>query len=153
MTVLQVLEQANTSAGIATELQFADIREFNSFVDSFNFEDFPVNILVPYSDNGQWGKNGVRRGTLKLQGWMLTRVTEDPNNYRSKAMEENYLADMRHLAKVFIQAVINSDIVDPEANTLRDNIRPEYMFLNMHTFGVYYEIDLPIKEFICLPTS
>jgi hypothetical protein len=150
MTVLEVLQSATEAAGITTDLQFADIREFNTFVDSFSFNQYPVNVVEPFQDNGNW-RNGGRRGTIVLRGWVLTRISEDTNDYRSKKLEEDYLNEMRLRAKVFIQAVINSQLTDPEAQNITDSIRPEYAFLNMHTFGVSYQLNWPIKEFICLP--
>jgi hypothetical protein len=147
MTVLQTLEQANKDAGIK-KMIFADIREFNSFVDSFNFIEFPMNVIVPFTDNGTWN-NGFRSGILALQGWVLTRVPEDTNDYRSLEMEERYLADMRLLAKKFIGSLIESDLRNIEVQAISDSVKPEYAFLNMHTFGVSYTLNLPIKERIC----
>jgi hypothetical protein len=125
----------------------------NVYIDSIQANQFPINVVAPYVDNGVWNRNGMRGGVLVLQGWILTRIHIDPNDYRARFIEDQYIAEMRLKAKVFIQAMINSAIVNPEASNITDQIRPEYRFTNMHTFGVFYTLNLPIKEAICLPTS
>lgn len=148
MTLLETVEQANKDAGIG-KLIFAQIQEFNTFVDSFNFIEFPMNVLVPFTENGNWNSTGIRKGTIPFQGWVLTRISEDTNDFRSSEVEKRYLADMRLLAKKFIGQVIASDLRDTEITNITDSIRPEYAFLNMHTFGVSYTFNLPIREMIC----
>lgn len=148
-TILEAVTQANTNAGIRT-LSFANLQEFQSFMDSFTFQEWPVNVLVPFTVNGTTNMdNGIRNAVVLLQGWVLTRVKEDPNDYRSKAFEEKYLNPMRTLAKKFIKQVINSDIVDRNVSSITDTIVPEYMFLNAHTFGVSYTLNLPIRDNVC----
>jgi len=149
MTVLTAIEQANHDAGIRT-LSFANIREFQSFMDSFLFQEWPVNVVVPFTVNGTNNlQNGIRKSTVSLQGWVLTRVEEDPNDYRSKAMEEKYLEPMRKLAKTFIKRLLESDIIDPQVQTVSDTITPEYGFLNAKTFGVSYSLQLPVVDNVC----
>src|SRR5688572_17267730 len=107
-TILEAVTEANTNAGIRT-LSFANLQEFQSFMDSFTFQEWPVNVLVPFTVNGTTNMdNGIRNAIVVLQGWVLTRVSEDPNDYRSLAFESKYLNPMRTLAKKFIKQVINS---------------------------------------------
>ena len=149
MTILEAVEQANTEAGIRT-LSFANLQEFQSFMDSFTFQEWPVNILVPFTVNGTTNMaTGIRNASVSLQGWILTRVTEDPNDYRTRKMEATYLNPMRTLAKKFIKEMINSDIVDRNVSTISDTITPEYKFLNAQTFGVSYTLNLPIRDNVC----
>ncbi len=145
-TILETAEQANIDAGIRT-LSFANLQEFQSFMDSFTFQEWPVNVLVPFTVNGTTNMNtGIRKAVVLLQGWVLTRVPEEPNDYRSKAYEAKYLNPMRVLAKKFIKSMVNSDIVDRDVDSISDAIVPEYMFLNAHTFGVSYTLSLPIRD-------
>ena len=149
MTILESVTLANTNAGIRT-MSFANLQEFQSFMDSFKFEEWPVNVLVPFTVNGTTNMStGIRKAVVPLQGWVLTRVTEDPNDSRSKAFEEKYLNPMRTLAKKFIKQMTNSDIVDRNVDSISDSIIPEYMFLNAHTFGVSYTLNLPIMDNVC----
>ncbi len=148
-TILEAVTVANTNAGIRT-LSFANLQEFQSFMDSFTFQEWPVNVLVPFTVNGNTNMNtGIRKATVPLQGWVLTRVSEDPNDYRSKAFEEKYLNPMRTLAKKFIKNLLDTDIIDRDVNNVTDSIVPEYMFLNAHTFGVSYTINLAIRDNVC----
>lgn len=147
MTILETIEQANTEAGIRT-LSFANIQEFQSFMDSFTFQEYPVNVVIPFTSTGTT-TNDRRKAVIPLQGWVLTRIKEDPNTYRSRTMEVNYLEPMRRLAIKFIKGILASDIINPEAGPVRDTIKPEYMFLNAQVFGVSYSLDLPIIESVC----
>jgi len=148
-TILEAVTEANTNAGIRT-MSFANLQEFQSFMNSFTFQEYPVNILVPFTVNGTTNMDtGIRNAVVNLQGWVLTRVTEDPNDYRTKAMEEKYLNPMRTLAKKFVKSMINSDIVDRNVQTINDTITPEYKFLNAQTFGVSYVLNLPIRDSVC----
>ena len=148
-TILETVEDANVTAGIRT-LSFANLREFQSFMESFTFQEWPINILVPFTVNGTTNMStGIRKASVSLQGWVLTRVKIDPNDYRTRAMEATYLNPMRTLAKKFIKAMINSDIVDRDVDTISDTITPEYKFLNGLTFGVSYVLNLPIRDNVC----
>lgn len=147
MTLLQTIEQANTAAGIKT-FSFARIDEFNSFLQSFNELDVPAHVIVPFQTNGVW-LNGMRKVVVPLQGWVLTRLHEDTNNFRSKEIECDYMDPMRKLARNFLREVINSDLTDPEVEQISDTIRPEYAFLNYHLFGVSYTCNWPVIQSVC----
>jgi hypothetical protein len=144
MTILETIEEANESADIRT-FRFANLQEFNAFMDSFSFDEYPINILVPFTDNGTW-VGGRRKGVIPLQGWVLTKITEESVNIRSKSVEEHYIAPMRALAKKFIFSVINSDLTDSEVEPITDSIKPEYAFLNQRAFGVSYTMNWPFSE-------
>lgn len=147
MTVLEAIEQANNEAGIQT-WRFADLREFSAFMESFNFSEYPINVVVPYTSNGT--HVGVRRtSTIVLQGWVVTRVLEEPLDIRSQRAEAEYIQPMRKLAVKFINRLLQTDIIDPEANEITDTIRPEYKFLQARVFGVSYTVNLPITENVC----
>lgn len=147
MTFLDAIEEANNKAGIYN-LSFANIKEFNAFLDSFQFEDFPRNVVVPFDNNGRH-IGAIRKGTIPLQGWVLTRITDEPLDLRSVKAEREYVRPMRALAIKFINRLLDSDVIDPEeSDGVTDSIRPEYAFLSAHLFGVSYQCNIPIVETI-----
>lgn len=148
-TIIDAVTEANTLAGIRT-LSFANLKEFQSFMDSFTFQEYPVNILVPFTVNGTTNmQTGIRKAVVPLNGWVLTRASEDPNDYRTALVESKYLTPMRTLAKKFIKNLLNTDIVDRDVDSISDTLIPEYKFLNAQTFGVSYTINLPIRDNVC----
>lgn len=147
MTVLEAARQANKDAGIRT-LSFANIQEFQAFMGSFTFNEYPANVLLPFTSNGVT-ENQIRKATIPLQGWVVTKVEIDPNNYRTEEVEAQYLEPMRNLAIKFIKNLLDSDIINPQAGPVRDTINPEYMFLNERVFGVSYKLDLPVVQNVC----
>ncbi len=148
MTILEGIQEANTAAQIQT-LSFATLQEFNSFMDSFTFDKYPVNVVVPIVVRSTFKNNRVK-DVFALQGWVLTRIPEDTNNFRSPAMEENYLAPMRNKARKFIRALLNTDMIDPEVEDVAASFTPEYMFLAAHLFGVSYDASIPINSQVCV---
>lgn len=148
-TILEAITTANNEAGIRT-LSFANLQEFQAFMDSFQFVEYPINVVVPFTVNGTTNMTtGIRKAVVPLQGWILTRVSEEPEDLRTKAAEEKYLHPMRVLAKKFIRRFLESDIIDAETNSVTDSIRPEYMFLNAKTFGVSYTLNVSIRDNVC----
>lgn len=150
MSVLTALQAANTQAGI-TGLSFANLQEFNSFMDSFQFTDYPRNIVVPFNLDGIFLNNRAKT-TINIHGWVLTRITQDTNDWRSLQLEPLYIDPMRTLAMKFIKALINNEddiTIDPEIEPVRFNIKPEYMFLPAHLFGVSYSVNLPGIDHVC----
>jgi len=153
MTVIEALQQANEAAEIPN-LSFANIQEFQTFMDSFEYDDYPVNVVVPFTSNGVHNERGIRKSTIPLQGWVLRRIPQDGNDYRSQAIEADYLNPMRILAIKFLKNLLRTEIIDRDGNPEpRDTIRPEYAFLNAHLFGVSYSIQLPIVENACISDS
>lgn len=148
-TILQAIQQATEDAGIRA-LSFASLQEFNAFMDSFRFEDWPRNVVAPPSINGAFrGTNGIRASeTLILEGFILRRISEDTNDWRSVKIEPDYIEPMRVLARKFIRRMLDSEIVDPEGEASY-SIVPEYMFLNQHLFGVGYRAQIPIMKNVC----
>lgn len=151
MTILEAIQEANTAAGVASgSLAFASLQEFNSFMDSFEFSDYPVNVVVPVPLAGRITMTAYRiKDVATISGWMLTRIAQDTNNFRSVAIEPTYIAPMRTLAKKFIVALCNTDIIDTEVEEVSYTITPEYQFLSAHLFGVSYSVSLPVLARVC----
>lgn len=149
MTILEAIQEAHAAAGIApASLAFAQLQEFNSFMDSFQFSDYPVNVVVPVGIRGTFMNNRVK-DIATVRGWMLTRISEDTNNFRSVQIEPVYINPMRVLAKRFLRQLLETDIIDPEVEPVTYTIDPEYMFLTAHLFGVSYSISLPLRDNVC----
>lgn len=148
MTILEAIQEANTVAGIDT-LAFANLTEFNSFMDGFSFSDYPVNVVIPVEINGVITEPYRIKDTAVITGWVLTRLSQDTNNYRSVHIEPTYINPMRTLAKKFMVALLDTDIVDPEVKDVSYNIKPEYAFLKAHLFGVSYRMNMPVHSRVC----
>lgn len=148
ISVLQALEQANDIPGIKG-LSFASLQEFNSFKDSFNFLDWPRNIVVPIPLDGTIEPNRTAE-ILNIQGWMMTRLNEDTNDFRSVKIEPDYIDPMRRAARKFILGLVNSDLTNPQVANIGYRIVPEYMWLDAHLFGVSYTLRWPINGKLCL---
>ena len=147
MTILETLESATLSAGMKG-LSFANLQELNSFLDSFNFQDYPRNVIVPFTVNGTV-KNNRLKEVLPIRGWVLRRIAQDTNDFRSVKIEPEYIDPMRVLARAFIKELLASDLVDAEVEDVTYTITAEYMFLSAHLFGVSYQINWPITGKIC----
>lgn len=147
MTVIEILKSATDEAGFKG-LSFANLQEFNSFMDSFNFNDYPRNVIVPYPLNGTL-KDNRKKKVIPLQGWALLRIAEDTNDWRSINLEVDYIQPMRVLVEKFVTKLAESDITDPEIEDITYSIRPEYMFLSSHLFGVSYTINWPVGSKYC----
>lgn len=147
VTILDAIKTANTDAGIK-HLSFANLTEFNSFKDGFNFLDYPINVVVPFTINSQYLGNRIKN-SVQIRGWMLTRIKQDTNDWRSVKLEVDYIEPLRKLAMTFVQRLIYTDIVDPEQETINATFVPEYQFLDAHLFGVSYSVNLPTSLKIC----
>lgn len=149
MTILEAIQQSTADVKDIKGLSFANLQEFNAFMDSFNFEDWPRNVVVPPVVNGTF--NGIRsRETLILRGWVLRRIPEDTNDWRSVKLEPDYIEPMRILARKFIRRMLDqNDLIDPERDEATYTITPEYMFLTKHLFGVSYQAQIPIMKNVC----
>jgi hypothetical protein len=149
MTILEAIEDANTAAGI-DYFSFANIKEFQSFMDSFEYAEYPRNIVVPFTLSGNYNTNTFNmKSSVNLQGWIIRRIPEDTNDWRSSAVETSYLEPIRALAKQFIAELIKTPIVDNETQSISFSIKPEYAFLNAHLFGVSYTVNLPVVKNVC----
>lgn len=146
-TILEAIEEANQAADIPT-LAFANLREANAFLDSFRYDQYPLNIVVPFTSNGT-NLGGRRKSIIPLQGWVLRAIPQDGLDIRSIEAEREYIAPMRAKAVKFIQELLNQDVIDPEVEGVSDTIRSEYAFLNMLLFGVSYTVNVPIVETVC----
>lgn len=148
MTIIETINEATETAGFKG-LSFANLQEFNAFMDSFNFNEYPRNVVVPYNLNGSITEQGRKKKVIPLQGWALTRISQDTNDWRSIDLEKDYIQPMRVLAEKFIVQLVNSDLTDSEVRDISYSIKPEYMFLNSHLFGVSYTVNWPITGTIC----
>ncbi len=149
MTILEAIQEASSLTDVVG-LSFANIQEFNSFKDSFVFDDYPRNVLTPFTVNSTFPSITPRvKKTVLLQGWIITRISEDTNDWRSLLMESQYISPMREIAEKFVRQLLNSDIVDPEAGDVTVRILPEYMWLNDHLFGVSYSVTIPLVSTVC----
>lgn len=150
MTILQAIEQANTTADVRN-FAFANIAEFNAFIDSFNHLDYPVHVLQPFTTTQIW-LSGRVKNTVTLNGWFLKRIDSDTTNFRAKKIEEDHLQPMRAKCMAFIKALLHTNdntVIDPEVNEVLVTIRPEYALLATRAFGVSYTLTLPVIEGVC----
>lgn len=148
MTLLEALTEANNGIPGVKGLSFANIQEFASFQDSFNFQDYPRNVIVPIVLDGTIAGNRTKE-VINLQGWMITRINQDTNDYRSVKIEPDVIAPMRAAARKFIIAVANSDLTDPEVENISYRIGSEYQWLHSHLFGVFYTMRWPVYGKLC----
>jgi hypothetical protein len=149
MTILEAIEDANTNAGITTLVFARTLAEFNEVIESFNFSDYPINVVIILRNNGRHTSSGRRKGAIRLDGYVLTRVSEEPLELRTRKAEHDYIQPMRTKAISFLTELIKSDITDPEEEVINDSVDSVYGFLSSHTFGVTYTITLPIVEQTC----
>lgn len=147
MTVIEIFQQASDDAGFKG-VSYANIKEFNAFMDSFTFLEYPRNVIVPYTLNGRL-KNNRKKKNITVQGWALTRIAQDTNDWRSLDLERDYIANLRGMAEKFLVSLASSDLTDPEVEDIQYSIKPEYMFLAAHLFGVSYTIQWPVTGKIC----
>lgn len=147
MTIKEALQAAN-DVTTAKVFAFADIREFNSFQNSFEDLEYPINVVIPVQVSGNVVGNRYKETAL-IQGWFLTRIHDHTNDYRSAEIEDVYINPMRENARKFLQELRRQDIYDSEVEEVSHTIIPEYMFLANHLFGVSYTINLPITGKVC----
>ena len=147
-TLLESLQEANNAVKGIKGLSFANLQEFASFQDSFNFNDWPRNIVLPPDLSGSL-LNGYTKEIVRIQGWMVTRINQDTNDYRSVKIEPDFIAPMREAARKFITQLINSDLTDAEAKGVSYRIQSEYQWLHSHLFGVFYSLDWPVRRGAC----
>jgi hypothetical protein len=148
MSLLEALQEANNIPGIKG-LSFAQLQEFASFQDSFNFEDWPRNIVVPIVLDGTLSSNRAVE-IIRVEGWMVTRINQDTNDYRSVKIEPDYIAPMRAAARKFIVALADSDLTDPQSENISYHIESEYQWLHTHLFGVFYTMRWPVRSNVCI---
>lgn len=148
-TILEAIEAANEAAEIRT-FSFADIREFNSFNDSFKFEEYPCHVVVPFTINGEFDQDIQSAAkVVPLSGWLLTRISEDTNDVRKVEIERKYMEPLRRQLLSYLNELRQSDIVNSEVKKITFTIRPEYHFLKDHLFGPSYTINLPLQSRVC----
>lgn len=148
ITLLEALQEANSATPGIKGLSFANIQEFASFQDSFNFQDWPRNIIVPPNLSGTITDYRVNE-VINIQGWMVTRINQDTNDYRSVKIEPDFIAPMRAAARKFILKLVDSELTNSEAKTINYRIGSEYQWLHSHLFGVFYSLDWPVRAKLC----
>jgi hypothetical protein len=149
MTILEAIKQANTAAEIPN-FSFANLQSFNSFhVDSFNYEDWPRNVVAPFTIQGTFDGGPHTSETLIIEGFIVRRINQDTNDWRHESVEPDFIEPMRVMARKFIRKLLDSDIVDPQRNAAGYTIQAEYMLLNSHLFGVGYRAQIPIMKNVC----
>lgn len=147
MTILEALDEANESADLRS-FRFANLSEFNKFMESFSFEDYPCNVIAPVETRQEWESNRIHEIAV-IQGWMLLRIESDTTDLKTREAEKLYIQPMRALAKKFLRYLLDTDIIDPEVEKVTSSIKPEYALLSARVFGVSYTMNLPIAEGIC----
>lgn len=150
MTILQAIQRANNLADIRN-FNFANLAEFNSFMDTFNHLDYPCHVLEPFTTVQTW-KNGRVNTMVTLNGWVVKRIDTDTTNFRSAKIEEDHLQPMREKCMAFIKELLHDEdtvMVDPEVDEIQVTIKPEYALLPARVFGVSYTLTLPVVEGIC----
>lgn len=149
-SLIETIEQVSKDVGIRSFVyaDFETEQEFQSVIEKFKFEEYPLLLIPPFNDAGVW-TNGRRKGILQIRGWVLKRVSHDTNNYRSRSLEVTTIEPMKHLAKKFNKNIIDSVIADPLVSNVSDSVRGSYQFTNKHLFGASFTINLPITEIIC----
>jgi hypothetical protein len=151
MTILEAIQEAHLATGLKeANFAFARIDEFQTFIKSFTqiTTHDPINLILPFETRGRW-VGGRHRTIAPIKGWIISKIEIPPAQYRTAAVESEYIAPRRTIAKTFLHNLVNSDIVDPEVDEITDVIKPEYMFITAKLFGVSYEINLPILEDVC----
>lgn len=147
MTILEAIEQANETVGIRS-FRFANLSEFNKFLESFEFEDYPCHVVVPFETRQEWYNNRIYNVAV-IQGWVLKRIDEDTTNFKAAEIEALHIAPMRAKAKNLIREMVESDVTNPEVERVTSSIKPEYGQLTASLFGVSYTLNWPIAEGIC----
>jgi len=147
LSILDALKEANDVAGIKW-LAFADLQKFNSFHDSANGLDYPVNLVVPYTLQPTL-QRPISKKTLQLQGWVLTRISQDTNDWRHPELQKDVIDPMTRLAESFLLALTETTIADNSGQPPVASIFAEYMWLSSHLFGVSYRCNLQIKGRAC----
>lgn len=150
MSLLDALQEANNTVGGIKGLSFINLEhEHSILVESFEFLDWPRNIVAPPSVRGIL-KNNRAKEIIIISGFMVTRINQDTNDYRSVKIEPDFIAPMREAARKFIIAVANSDLTDPEVEDISYTIDSQYRWLANHLFGVTYSMRWPIRKGVCL---
>lgn len=148
MTILEAIKQANSEAEIPN-FSFANIQSFNSFQDSFNYEDWPRNVVAPFTIQGTFDGGPHTSETLIIEGFILRRINQDTNDWRHEKIEPDFIEPLRIMGRKFIRKLLDSNIVDPQRNAASYTIQAEYMFLPSHLFGVSYKAQIPIMRNVC----
>lgn len=150
MSLLEALQEANNAVDGIKGLSFINLEhEHSILVESFEYLDWPRNIVAPPSVRGTL-KNNRSKEIIPISGFMVTRINQDTNDYRSVQIEPEFIAPMRNAARKFIISLANSDLTDPEVEDITFTIDSQYRWLANHLFGVVYSMRWPIRKGLCL---
>jgi hypothetical protein len=151
MTILEAIKEANAKANVRT-FRFSDLRSEESFwLTGGNVEDLPVHILVPFEQRWNWVGNRIKI-SAEFNGWFLTNIKQDINDYKKEDIELLFLEPMRKLCRVYFKHLFNTQpsIIDPEENASPILVAPEYQFINHGAlFGISYRATIPFVSSIC----
>lgn len=137
MNILDCLESAYMQSG-AKNFSYANLSEFNVFVESLGSSQFPTLIIVPPVMTGLIS-SPFTKYSITLTGWALYHIHEDVSYFRSPQVEGVYISPARDIVDRFVRGLLDSGLND---NTATDNpytARPEYAFLAQQLFGVSFE--------------
>lgn len=150
MTLLQAIQSANTATGYdSDQLRFvATEQEFNSYIDGIGYSSMPYNVvLAPTFSGARTSSRNV--ATVNITGFFFRRIAEDTNDFRSIEIEDTIMQPIRAAALKFINALLDTDIIDPEVDRVAWRLEPRYQSLATHYFGYYYTVTLPVTETVC----
>ena len=146
-TILECVTLANSEAKLPA-ITFAQVNEFARFLDSFQAADGPIHVVLPFDEQGTW-EGARRRAIVPFEGWLLTQIRGEAVDLRSPDVEALYVSPMRALVKKYFRRLVETQMVDGEVKTIKDNIETEDGFLSQQLMGVHYKIWLPIMEGVC----
>lgn len=149
MSLLDALQEANNTVGGIKGLSFISLEhDVSILVDSFEFMDWPRNIVAPPIITGTL-KNNRAKEFVTITGFMVTRINQDTTDYRTVQIEPDFIAPMRAAARKFIIALLNTDLTDSEVEDVSYNITSQYRWLTNHLFGVTYSLRWPVRSGLC----
>lgn len=146
-TILAAVALANKAVGLP-EIIHATTNEVGKFIDTIKATDGPSHIVLPFEEQGTW-EGANRHAIVPFEGWILTTLREEGIDLRTPVAEANYISPMRLLVKKYFRQLVETDIVDDQIKTIKDNIAPEFGAYAQKLLGVHYKIWLPILEGVC----
>lgn len=148
MSLISAMITANEAAFESPDcFHYTNLQEFNSYVDGMEATDYPVNIVLPYKITSTY-RPPFSFDTAIIRGYVVRRIEEDTNDWRTIDVEFKYISEMRELARQFIKEMLLQDLVDNKRDAA-STMDPEYMFLHPHLFGVLYTLNLPVMQKLC----
>lgn len=150
--ILAALEAVNNALTKAPQFEYADLNEANfdldKLVSSVVGAEKPVNLVLPFTVFDTFGKTGLLKSYIDLQGFILMSIKGMPTiDYKSKDVENLAIAPMRMLGRGFIYALNQHSIIDPEvAGITAIKYAPAYSQFDANLFGIEYGCRVPFVE-------